>query len=53
MIINRIEYIYNVRYSFEERYAGEGTPEHIDYVTTELIDYYLKTCGEFLPTKPS
>jgi hypothetical protein len=29
------------------------TPEHIDYVTTELIDYYLKTCGEFLPTKPS
>jgi hypothetical protein len=29
------------------------TPEHIDYVTTELIDYYLKSCGEFLPTKQS
>lgn len=29
------------------------TPEHIDYVTTELIEYYLKTCGELLPTKRS
>lgn len=29
------------------------TPEYIDYVTTELIDYYLKSCGEFLPTKRS
>lgn len=29
------------------------TPEHIDYVSTELIDYYQKYCGEFLPTKQS
>jgi hypothetical protein len=29
------------------------TPEYIDYVSTALIDYYQKYCGEFLPTKLS
>lgn len=29
------------------------TPEHINFVTTQLINYYQKYCGEFLPTKPS
>lgn len=29
------------------------TPQHIDYVKSELINYYQKYCGEFLPTKPS
>jgi hypothetical protein len=28
-------------------------PEHIDYVKSELIKYYQKYCGEYLPTKPS
>ncbi|MHA8097656.1 hypothetical protein U8591_10995 [Aquirufa antheringensis] len=51
------EFYYNVKNDHIPLYTIHDcfytTPEHIDYVTTELIDYYQKYCGEFLPTKQS
>lgn len=51
------EFYYNLKNDLIPLYTIHDcfytTPEHIEYVTAELINYYQKYCGEFLPTKQS